>query len=75
MVHPDSEEVTKGTGINEQINSNHIMSEANDEDDDSASEIPPILTTTNSYNTGPISICSYRSRHVQLCGRTNSVGN
>lgn len=38
---------------------------------------PAIQTTTNfnpNPNQPPIHICCYRSRHVQLCGRSNSIG-
>ena len=38
---------------------------------------PAILTTTNYGLNSPgsaIPICCYRSRHVMLCGRTNSLG-
>ncbi|CAG7723557.1 unnamed protein product [Allacma fusca] len=40
---------------------------------------PPIMTTTNHYGANSpgsaIPICCYRSRHVMLCGRNNSLGN
>ncbi|CAG7723556.1 unnamed protein product [Allacma fusca] len=39
---------------------------------------PPIMTTTNHYGANSpgsaIPICCYRSRHVMLCGRNNSLG-
>lgn len=35
---------------------------------------PAIQTTTNNPNQQSIHICCYRSRHVQLCGRSNSIG-
>lgn len=39
-------------------------------------ESPVIVTTTNSNfpNHPAIHICCYRSRHVMLCGRSNSIG-
>lgn len=43
-----------------------------------ALEAHPIMTTTNAYafapSSLPIHICCYRSRHVQLCGKSNSPG-
>jgi len=50
----------------------------NSNDPSSNPETPPIMTTTNSYNSlsnvPPIHICCYRSRHVQLCGKSTSLG-
>lgn len=48
----------------------------NETEDNEPIKSPPIMTTTNAYisSSPPIHICCYRSRHVQLCGKSNTPG-
>jgi hypothetical protein len=79
--HPSS---SSNNGLKSKIGESIISEDNENTNDDDGSnnpsrpDTPPILTTTNSYNahvnSPPIHLCCYRSRHVQLCGKSSTLG-